>query len=828
MGLFDFLKKKKTIEPLTHTKEVKSTNIIRKARGTKIPKQAQRIFLSYDAHNSNDRDSLIADLLSMDAGMDCVVSYLEMPGADSDENLLKNELQDTQALVLWVTKDLLQTMRDGVFPVEYRIAQELHTPILPIANYGELFPEFTRLAGAIHGIARSDGEYRTKLKAQLETFLASEELIKEIQKSAFTAEMFLSYRKMDIDEARRFMKEFHDLKEFEAVSIWYDNFLTAGRIFDEEIRESISQCDVFTLLTTPNLLKKNDEGKDNYVVSTEYPYAVKQGKSIVSVESIPIKQTDFAVVFPDMKTVSLDNPAALYTAFRNKMKESARLEQLDSERAYLLGMAYFKGFGVERDIERAVRLLEISSEDCSPYALKSAIELAEIYQDGIGTDINYYKAVYWRAKAIVLSEQVLGLEHPETASSYNNIAGIYTNQGVYQESLKWLRKALVIKEKVLGTEHPDTALAYNNIAGIYTIQGNYRESLEWLQKALTIDENVFGKEHPVTAKTYSNIAGIYSKQGNYEKALTLRLKALDIFEKTLGVEHPDTALTYNSIGFLHFNKSGDCVQALEFYQKALTIREKVLGKEHPDTATTYSNIGFIYYQQNDDIKAIEWHEKALAIREKIFGTEHPDTAISYGHIAAIYQKQGNYTKAQELYQIALEINEKILGNEHPETASSYCNIGAIYYRKGNYPKAHELLQKALIIYEKVLGTDHPNTANIYAHFAELYDRQKDYTAALKWHEKVLSFRKKAFGAEHPNTSFSYNNIAVVYAKQGNYSESLELFLYAFVIRLRFLGEDHEATKDTFKSMKDVFIAIGCSEADFAHWLGKNMKRIGLL
>jgi hypothetical protein len=151
--------------------------ITRKARGTEISRRAQRVFFCCDAQNMDQRDSLIADVLSMDAGMDCVVSYLATQDA-VDRGALQNELQEHQALVLWVTAQLLDSMTNGKTPEEYRLAKELSVPILPIAEYGELFPRFTELAGAIHGIARGDGEYRVKLKTQLDSFLASEEIIK--------------------------------------------------------------------------------------------------------------------------------------------------------------------------------------------------------------------------------------------------------------------------------------------------------------------------------------------------------------------------------------------------------------------------------------------------------------------------------------------------------------------------------------------------------------------------------------------------------------------------------------------------------------------------
>jgi tetratricopeptide (TPR) repeat protein len=44
---------------------------------------------------------------------------------------------------------------------------------------------------------------------------------------------------------------------------------------------------------------------------------------------------------------------------------------------------------------------------------------------------------------------------------------VYYNQGDYEKALEWVQKALEIREKVLGKENPDTAMTYNNIAGVY-------------------------------------------------------------------------------------------------------------------------------------------------------------------------------------------------------------------------------------------------------------------------------------------------------------------------------------------------------------------------
>ena len=109
-------------------------NIIRKSRGTELPKQAQRVFLCYNSHNTDSRDNIISDLLSLDAGVDCIVSFQENPDTHASEEFLRNELLETQLLVIWVTMEMLQSIAPENLLAEYIIAREFNIPILPILN----------------------------------------------------------------------------------------------------------------------------------------------------------------------------------------------------------------------------------------------------------------------------------------------------------------------------------------------------------------------------------------------------------------------------------------------------------------------------------------------------------------------------------------------------------------------------------------------------------------------------------------------------------------------------------------------------------------------
>jgi tetratricopeptide (TPR) repeat protein len=75
---------------------------------------------------------------------------------------------------------------------------------------------------------------------------------------------------------------------------------------------------------------------------------------------------------------------------------------------------------------------------------------------------------------------------------------------------------LAICEKVLGVEHSDTARTYNNIAVVYYNQGDYAKTLEWYSMSYRIFRNKFGDTHPNTKTVTGNIENTYHKAGHSE------------------------------------------------------------------------------------------------------------------------------------------------------------------------------------------------------------------------------------------------------------------------------------------------------------------------
>jgi tetratricopeptide (TPR) repeat protein len=88
--------------------------------------------------------------------------------------------------------------------------------------------------------------------------------------------------------------------------------------------------------------------------------------------------------------------------------------------------------------------------------------------------------------ALDIRRKVFGEEHPDVASSYNNIGGVYDSKGEYALALEYYQKALDILTKVYGAEHPETRLVTEEVSFL-----KYRIALESGDMGGFLTEHVF-------------------------------------------------------------------------------------------------------------------------------------------------------------------------------------------------------------------------------------------------------------------------------------------------------------------------------------------------
>jgi tetratricopeptide (TPR) repeat protein len=154
------------------------------------------------------------------------------------------------------------------------------------------------------------------------------------------------------------------------------------------------------------------------------------------------------------------------------------------------------------------------------------------YRDDLQSAIAAYQ------KAVELQEELKS--DLALATSLNNLAELYRNQGRYTEAEPLYLRSLAIWEKQLGADHPLVAASLNNLGLLYYTQGRYVEADPLYWRSLSIMEKQSRADHPDFASSLNNLALFYNAQGRYAEAEPLYQRALQICEQNLGIAHPNT------------------------------------------------------------------------------------------------------------------------------------------------------------------------------------------------------------------------------------------------------------------------------------------------
>ncbi len=271
--------------------------------------------------------------------------------------------------------------------------------VLPAILSSSLIPAYTARFGNIHVTMCEASNIGDDLRKQLHRLLIDPQLKEKIDKDAFTRRLFLSYRKKDRIDALKILRAIHDTKEGAAAETWYDEFLIPGRDFNEEISAAMAGSEAVILSVTPNLMEIHPDGEPNYVRAHEYPDAVRTGKPVIPVEAVAVKREEIISAFPDIPPfIRLGDQKLLEDALEHLSGENAAktTEEKDPYLLYLLGMAFYMGFRVEKDVYRAIAYLENAADGEVPEA---AEQLFTTYAEGYEVTRDTAEALRWQVCA---------------------------------------------------------------------------------------------------------------------------------------------------------------------------------------------------------------------------------------------------------------------------------------------------------------------------------------------------------------------------------------------------------------------------------------------
>nr|XP_011462553.1 PREDICTED: clustered mitochondria protein [Fragaria vesca subsp. vesca] len=154
-------------------------------------------------------------------------------------------------------------------------------------------------------------------------------------------------------------------------------------------------------------------------------------------------------------------------------------------------------------------------------------------------------AIMQQHKELIINERCLGLDHPDTAHSYGNMALFYHGLNQTELALRHMSRALLLLSLSSGPDHPDVAATFINVAMMYQDLGKMPTALRYLQEALKKNERLLGVEHIQTAVCYHALAIACNCMGAFKLSHQHEKKTYDILVKQLGEEDSRTRDSQN-------------------------------------------------------------------------------------------------------------------------------------------------------------------------------------------------------------------------------------------------------------------------------------------
>jgi hypothetical protein len=163
-------------------------------------------------------------------------------------------------------------------------------------------------------------------------------------------------------------------------------------------------------------------------------------------------------------------------------------------------------------------------------------------------------------------------DQPEVEAALRTTVGLaYQELGMHEPADMHLTSAREIREGLLGIEHPDTLTSFYNLAGLRHDQGRLDEVEPLTIKALDIRRRVLGEDHPDTLSSMNELAWLRQDQGKLAEAEHLKRQVLKMRRRVLGEDHRDTVRSI-----------GDLAHTLLLQRRLSEAADLYQGKRAPD------------------------------------------------------------------------------------------------------------------------------------------------------------------------------------------------------------------------------------------------------
>ena len=629
---------------------------------------------------------------------DCAIWYPTEYNVPREENFYQ-DLKQMQLFILPVTENLIFNMESDL-QKEIDFAKASGIPLLPIMEESGLEELFGKKFGDLHLLDANQQSltalpFRKKLNTFLSAVLVNDNLTSEI-KNSFDTLLFLSYRKKDRKFVKQLMETIHKDPEHRDLAIWYDEFLTPGENFNDSIGDALKKSNLFVLAVTPNVVNEN-----NYIMSTEYPMAVHQGKTILPVEMAETDKTLLREKYNNIPPcIKISDTELLSSAIKICLgKETKELSPIQN---YYMGIAYLKGVEVE---------------------------------------VNYKYGLDYLIKA---SNQGITEATEEVAMfSYFVLSGEQAKNAAFT----WQEKLISqLVDKYKGNPSSENLTALFNATIVYGdfhhATKKYEGAEKWYSTGLKLNEK--------STVAHFRLGCTYEESGNFTKAISS-------YAKGIAVSHnqQDLMIGHSALGDLYY-KLNNLSESLENYAKATKYASEINFQDH--SAESRKNLadlllkqGKIFAKKGDLNQSLMHFKQANSTFEALVSEENhrqfkASLGQSFRELGKICRKLGKKQDAENYIIKSIEIFQELVKDHYTyemqeNLAGAYCDMGDYYKSVLDKIKAEKYFLKSVEILEKVVEktnhiTSRQNLATVHMRLAELLTLEKP-ASAKEYYQKSI-------------------------------------------------------------------------------------------
>jgi eukaryotic-like serine/threonine-protein kinase len=350
-------------------------------------------------------------------------------------------------------------------------------------------------------------------------------------------------------------------------------------------------------------------------------------------------------------------------------------------------------------------------------------------------------------------------EDPETeAVLYDTIGTVLLNNANEAGALPLFERALKIRRRIHPGDHPDVATSINNVAAARRALGDYPKTEPLLRDALAMRRRLFPGGHKDVVQALYNLAYTLTDLGRTAEAEPLLREALEMSVRVSGPESGETAVAMSSLAWALLN-AGNAAEAVPLLERALDIQRRLHSGDHPDVAQALANLAYARRDLGHAAEAEPLLQEGLDMYRRVYKGDHPDVAQSLHNLASLRHDLGRPAEAEPLYLQALEMRRRLYPGDHPAVAMSLGDLAVVQRSLDRLKEAEESAREAFEIYRRLFPEDHPTVLTAMGNLAGIRLARGNAAQAEPLFVQVLELRRRTTHEDHPALALSLNNLA---------------------------------------------------------------------